>query len=279
MTITTATRADAAASATEVRAAHRATAGLAVTERRVIHSEWIKLRSIRSTWISFAAVAIVGVVFGAIFASAGHRRVSSQVIDPVSLSLAGFNLSRLIVGVLGVLVVSAEYSTGLIRTTLAAVTSRASVLRAKVAVFATTTIVVTGVASFIAFFVGKSLYTGPNPAALGDPGVLRAIIGNVVYCTGVGLLGIALGFLLRSTAGAIGVLFATLLLVPGLASLLPWSWSDNLTQLLPSNAGDAFASVRQQSDLLSPTVGAVVFLAWIAVMLVGAGLVLRRRDA
>jgi ABC-2 type transport system permease protein len=264
----------------DARHERREIAGLEVTERRVMRSEWIKFRSVRSNLIAFSAAAIVAVGFGAIFSSAGSRRGPNEAVDSVSLSLAGLNLSRLIIGVLGVLLVSSEYSSGLIRTTLASVSSRLSVLRAKSVVFATVTLVVAGVAAFAAFFVGQSLYGGVGgSAAISDPGVLRAVVGAAAYCVGVGLLGLGLGFLLRSTAGGIGVLFATLLLIPGLAGLLPWSWSETATKYLPSNAGEAFTSVTRTKDLLSPTVGALVFAAWVIALLVAAGVALQRRDA
>lgn len=273
------TSAPSAPSTPEQRRAEHTANGLAVTERRVIRSEWIKLWSVRSMIIGFGFAAAVAIGFGAIFSSAGSAR-RGELVNPVQLSLAGLNLSRLIIGVLGVLVISAEYSSGLIRTTLATVRSRVAVLRAKVVVFGAATAGVATVAAFTAFFVGQALYTGARgSAAISDPGVLRAVIGAAVYCVGVGLLGLALGFLLRSTAGAIGVLFATLLLIPGLAGLLPWSWSETATKYLPSNAGEAFASLRQASDQLTPWTGLVVFTLWVVAMLAGAGLVLVRRDA
>jgi ABC-2 type transport system permease protein len=258
----------------------RDAAGLAVTEARVLRSEWIKLRSVRSTLISLGAAIVVAVGFGAVFSSAGSGGRHDGIVNPIALSLAGFHLSELIIGVVGVLLVSAEYSTGLIRTTLSAVTSRLSILRAKATVYALTVLAITTAGAFVAFFVGQSLYSGAaGSASITDPGALRVVVGTAVYCTGVGLLGIALGFLLRSTAGAIGVLFATLLLIPGLAGLLPWSWSDTLVKLLPSNAGEAFTSVTQAKDLLTPGVGLAVFAGWIAVLLAGAAFTLQRRDA
>ena len=200
--------------------------------------------------------------------------------DPVSLSLAGFNLAQIVVGVLGVIAAAGEYSTGLIRTTLAAVTTRLPVLWAKVAVVGAVTLVVTGVAALVAFLGGQAIYGGAEvTASLSDPGVLRAVLGTAVYCTGVAVIGVALGFLMRSTAGAIGVLFAGLLVVPGLAGLLPDSWSDPILQVLPSNAGAAFTSVDAASDLLSPTVGLIVFALWPVGLLAAAAVTLRARDA
>lgn len=254
----------------------------AVTQSRVARSEWIKFRSVRSTLITFAAAVIVAVGLGLLFSAlVGNSSQSTRATpDSLSLSLAGFSLAQLIIGVLGVLIVASEYSTGLMRTTLAAVTKRMPVLWAKVGVYATLTFGVMVVAAVATFLGGQALYAGKGATvSLSDGGVLRAVIGAAVYITGVGVMGVALGFIMRSTAAAIGVLFAGLLLIPGLAGLLPGSFGHTLTKLLPSNAGQAFMSIGSHSDLLSPLAGFAVFAVWLAGMLAGAAFLLRRRDA
>ncbi len=260
--------------------AARSHSDLQVTERRVIRSEWIKLRSVLSLRLGFLAAAFIAVVLAGIFASSGDGGGPKAAIDSLSLSLAGLRITQLIIGVLGVVVVSSEYSTGLIRSTLQSVRSRLSVLRAKSVVFATSTFVVVGIAACAAFFVGKATYGGIQPElGLSDPGVVRVLVGTVLYTVGVGLFGVALGFLLRGAAAAIGVLFATLLIVPALAGLLPWSWATSLTEVLPSNAGDAVMTLSPSSTLLSPTSGAIVVALWVVGLLVLAGVALRSRDA
>jgi len=258
----------------------------AVTLPRVMRAEWIKLRSVPSTTIGFLAAAALAIVLGLVFSSVGGNMEGppgggpAESSDPVSLSLAGFSLAQIVVGVLGVLVAAGEYSTGLIRTTFAAVTTRLPVLWAKVAVVGAVTLVVTGVAALVAFVGGQAVYGGADAtASLGDPGVLRAVLGTAVYCTGVALIGVALGFLMRSTASAIGLLFAGLLVVPGLADLLPESLSDAILRILPSNAGEAFTSVNAGSDLLSPAVGLIVFALWVIGLLAAAAVTLRATDA
>jgi ABC-2 type transport system permease protein len=257
----------------------------AVTLPRVMRAEWIKLRSVPSTTIGFLAAAALAILLGLIFSSVGGNvegpgSAPGESSDPVSLSLAGFSLAQIVVGVLGVLVVAGEYSTGLIRTTFAAVTARLPVLWAKVAVVGAVTLVVTGVAALVAFVGGQAVYGGADAtASLGDPGVLRAVLGTAVYCTGVALIGVALGFLMRSTASAIGLLFAGLLVVPGLAGLLPESVSDAVLKVLPSNAGEAFTSVDGGSDLLSPAGGLIVFALWVIGLLAAAAVTLRATDA
>lgn len=260
------------------------TGHLGVTQLRVVKAEWIKLRSVRSTVIGlFAAAAValgLGLLFSSLAGSTDGPRSERASIDPLSLSLAGFNLSQLIIGVLGVSLVTGEYSTGLMRTTFSAVAGRLPVLWAKSIVFGGATLVVMLAAAFAAFFAGQALYNGAEPtAALSDPGVLRAVLGAAAYASGVGLLGVAIGFLLRTSAAGIGVLFAMLLLVPGLTGLLPDSVGDSFTKVLPSNAGEAFMNVGDNANLLSPTAGFLVFLLWVAGLLVVAGVTIKRRDA
>ena len=260
--------------------------GLAVTSRRVLRAEWIKLRSVRSIVIGLAAAVAVVVLFGLIFASVGTGGPGGPpgskgvITSSVSLSLGGFTLAELVVGVLGVLIAASEYSTGLIRTTFAAVTKRVPVLWAKVATFGGVSLLAMTAASLVAFVGGQAVYGGTGvTTTLADPAALRAVLGMAIYTTGVGLLGLSLGFLLRSTASAIGVLLASLLLVPTLVSLLPSTISDNVTKLLPSKAAEAFTSYQPASDLLSSWAGALVFAAWVVGMLAVASALLRRRDA
>jgi ABC-type transport system involved in multi-copper enzyme maturation permease subunit len=262
--------------------------GARVTLGRVVRSEWIKFWSVRSIIVGFIATAVVAVGLGMLFSSVagtadgpgGGPGAPELGIDSVSLSLAGFNIAQLIVGVLGVLVVTSEYATGMIRTTFAAVTRRATVLQAKTIVFGAVSVVVLSIVAVLSFFGGQAVYGGSMPVtSIGDPGVLRAVLGTAVLTAGIGLLGVALGFLLRSTAGAIGVLMALVLVVPTLVGLLPESISDVLTKILPSNAGAAFTSVTPDSSLFSPTVGFVVFAAWVVGLLAAATVVVRRRDA
>ena len=106
------------------------------------------------------------------------------------------------------------------------------------------------------------------------------MLGSGLYLAGIGVLGIAVGALLRNTAGAISVVVATLLIVPGLARLvLPEDWNTTITPYLPSNAGSAFTSVTGSDTLLGPVGGAAVFVGWLVVLLVGAAVMIRRRDA
>lgn len=262
-----------------------ATTSVAVTQRAVNRAEWIKFRSVRSNVIALVAAAIVLVVFGTLFASlAGSDEAlppnAAASDDSLSLSFGGMNLSQLVLGVLGAIFVAGEYATGSIRTMFAAVADRTSVLRAKAVVLGVTTWLAMTIASFVVFFTGQATYAGDGLTySLGDDGVLRALLGGGVYGTGIVLMGLALGFLLRSTAAAIGTLVGTLMIAPGLVSLLPDSIGESVGKYLPSNAGQALVNVASSDTLLSPGVGAAVFVAWTVGLLGLAGLGLRRRDA
>ncbi|MEU6199748.1 ABC transporter permease [Streptomyces sp. NPDC047061] len=257
-----------------------------VTGRRVLSSEWAKLWSLRSTWITLGLGLLFLVAFGVIAAShyksglnSGHQDRDFATATAVSLSLFGTNFAQLALGVLGVLVTAGEYSTGMIRSTLAAVPRRLPVLWSKAAVFGLVALAVGTLGAFVAFLVGSGIVSG-TPAAMGlsHAGVLRSLLGAGLYLGLVGVIGVALGALLRSVAGGISVLVASLMLIPGLISLLPSSWQDNISPYLPSNAGEAVFALTHDSTTLSPGAGLLVFLGWTALALAGAAYRLLRSD-
>ncbi|MEW1773691.1 ABC transporter permease [Streptomyces sp. NPDC086777] len=257
-----------------------------VTGRRVLASEWAKLWSLRSTWITLGLGLLFLVAFGLIAANHYRSGVGSPHQDrdfatatAVSLSLFGTNFAQLALGVLGVLVTAGEYSTGMIRSTLAAVPRRLPVLWSKAAVFGVVALMVATIGAFVAFGFGSGIVSG-TPAAMGftHPGVVRSLLGAGLYLGLVGVIGTALGALLRSVAGGISVLVASLMLVPGLISLLPSSWQDDISPYLPSNAGEAMFALTHDSTTLSPTAGLLVFLGWTVLALAGAAYRLVRSD-
>lgn len=262
---------------------------IGVTWRGVLRSEWVKFRSVRSNLITLFSAAAVLVVVGLIFSgivggvlSANQADVSQQANDPTTVALSGTMIAQLIIGVLGVLVITSEYSTGLIRSTLAAVPSRVPVLVSKAIIVTAVTFPVMLVASFVAFLAGQALIGSGDlaTASLGDPGVLRAVVGTAGYLTGIALMGVAVGTLVRSTAGSISTLFGVVFLLPGLGSvLLPASWQSHVLELLPSQAGGAFTSVTASADVLSPGNGLIVFLLWVLVPLGLAAVAIKRRSA
>jgi ABC-2 type transport system permease protein len=252
----------------------------------LVRSEWTKVRSVRSTyWTLFvASIAMVGLsaILCAVYVgryssiSAGDR----AAFNPTSFSLNGLMLAQLAVAVLGVLTITAEYSTGMIRATFAAVPQRRSVLAAKAAVLAAATAVAGLVSSFAAFFVGQAILSSKHiQAHIGDPHVLRAVIGAGLYIPVLALLALGIGALIRRSAGAIAAIFGLIFVLPGLVLALPSSWSNAISKYLPSNAGEAiFRTIRDRSTL-SPWVGFALFCGYAAAALVAAGVVLDRRDA
>jgi ABC-type transport system involved in multi-copper enzyme maturation permease subunit len=258
----------------------------------VVRSEFTKLRSVRSTyWTLFAAVFFtVGLgLLGAFIVPAhlqGHDRFT---FNATRLSLSGINLAQIAIGVLGVLVITSEYGTGMIRATLSAVPQRRLMLAAKGVVFATTALVVGLVASFVAFFVTQAVLSGQHPAAfagrqlqasLSDPGVFRAVAGAGLYLAVLGLLGLGLGAIIRASAGAISALFGLLFVLPIFsAAALPQSWQDTINPYLPFSAGTDIFNLRPSATDLAPWAGFGVFCLYAAVALGVACIVINRRDA
>ncbi|MFD5778801.1 ABC transporter permease [Streptomyces sp. NPDC126933] len=259
-----------------------------VTGRRVVRSEWAKLWSLRSTWITLGLALLFLVAFGIIAAAQYESRISSgQRMDAdfatstaVSLSLFGTNFAQLALGVLGVLVTAGEYSTGMVRSTLAAVPRRLPVLWSKSAVFGLVALVIGTVGAFATFLFASGIVSGTSAAmTFSDAGVVRSLLGAGLYLGLVGVLGVALGALLRSVAAGISVLVGALMLVPGLISLLPTTWQDNISPYLPSNAGGSMFALHHDATTLSPAAGLVVLLGWVVLALAGAAYRLVRTDA
>jgi ABC-type transport system involved in multi-copper enzyme maturation permease subunit len=179
-----------------------------------------------------------------------------------------------------VLVISSEYTTGQIRASLGAVPQRRIMLAAKVIVFAVVTFVVGLIACLSAFAIGQSIFTAKNAGvSLGDPGVLRAVIGGALYLAVLGVLGIGLGAILRRTAGAIATLVGLLLVLPILVNFLPSPWNDDVGKYLPAQAGGAIFQVVRDGNNLGPWAGFAVFCGYAAAALLLGGFLLHRRDA
>ena len=256
-----------------------------VSQARVTRSEWTKLRTQPATaWALLSGVVLI-VGFGVLYCLVRvtrppHGATAVSSFDPTAISLAGINLAQLAFGVLGVLLISSEYATGLIRASFAAVPRRLPVLRGKAAVFALATFALSVPAAFAAFAVGQSILSRQHlGTTLGQPGVARAVLGSALYLTLVGLLGLGLGALLRSTAGAIAALFGVLFAVPLVAAFLPGSWSDDVSKYLPAQAGLAVTAVRPDPSSLAPWAGLGVLCLYTAVVLALAALRMRHRDA
>jgi ABC-2 type transport system permease protein len=255
-----------------------------VTPLRVLNSEWVKMRSLRSTALTLLAAVVTMVAAGWVFGWAANRQWTTMRPDQlaafsaIDTTLAGYNLAQLAVGVLGVLLVTGEYATGMVRATLGAVPRRLPVLWAKATLYAAVTFALM-LAAGTAAFLGGQQFLGAHGTDLSATGAVRALVGVAGYLTLIGVFAVALGFLIRSTAGGIATLFGLLLVLPGLGLLLPASWQDHLLPYLPSNAGASFISTQATDGSLSPSVGLLVLLGWVAGALAGAAVILRRRDA
>lgn len=262
------------------------TAALKVTPARVVQSEWTKLRTLRSTLFSLLAAVLFLIGFAVLVPAliATHwpppDAHDAATFEPVGATLVGAIFAQLALGVLGVLVVTGEYSTGMIRASLTAVPKRLPMLWAKAAVFTGVTLLLMLLATLLSFFIGQAILSSEGiEASIGDPGVGRAVVGYALYLTGVGLLGVGLGALLRNTAGAISSLFGLLFVAPIVVHFLPAGWNDAISKYLPSNAGQVISHVRTDNDGLGPWTGLLVFFLYSVVALALAGVALVRRDA
>jgi hypothetical protein len=257
-----------------------------VTQLRVAVSEWTKLRSLRSTlWSLFAAILLtilLPVLFAAITSShwgsmSAHERADRH---PLDIALAGVNLSQLAIAVLGALVITGEYSTGMIRASFAAVPKRLPVLWAKTAVFGLVTLLLMVGPVLIAFFASQAILSRHHilQVSFSHPGVARSVIGGAVYLMLVGIFALGIGAIVRNTAGAIATFAGIFFVIPPLMNILPSSWNDAISKYLPSEAGRQLFSLTHDANSLSPAAGGLLFVGYCALTLAIAAVLLVRRD-
>jgi ABC-2 type transport system permease protein len=253
-----------------------------VTQVRVIWSEWTKLSALRSTWYCTLISVILLVGVGALAAGGTPYRVSAghPAATAVSVSLYGILLAQLVLGVLGVLVFSGEYGTGMIRATMAVVPSRLPVLWAKLLVLAGLVLPVTLLAALAEFFVATAIQSarGGSAISLTDPGVLRTVIGASLYLTVAAVIGLALGALLRKTAVGVSVFAGLFLVAPLIVAQLPHSVA-RIAPYLPSSAGGSLWGQPLATHPLGPWAGFAVLCGYAVVLIGLAAWRLRRRDA
>jgi ABC-2 type transport system permease protein len=249
----------------------------------VLRSEWTKLRSVRSTyWTMFFAVAVtIGVaVIVCVKWAQDIRHSPGTTIDATTISLNGIFLAQVAVGTLGVMVISSEYGTGMIRATFGAVPQRRAVLAAKGLVFGVVTLVLGELLSFAAFGIGQAILSGAHAGvSLGQPEVLRAVVGGGLYLAAVGLLGFGIGALVRHTAGALSAFFGILFALTALADLLPTSWRNDVMPYMPANAGTQIFAVQRVHDALAPWTGLGVLCLYAVAAITAATVLVTRRDA
>lgn len=255
---------------------------LEFSQLRVLRSEWTKFYSLRSTVYTLLVAVLLtlglGVLLSAVSSPGGESfGPNDAVFDPITVSLNGITFSQLAFGVLGVLLTASEYSTGMIRSSLTTVPKRLPVLWGKLAVFAGIALVV-GLATTFASFVLGQVLLGDDGVSLSADGALRSVVGAALYLSVVGMIGVALGALLRNTAAGISTFVAIFFVMPPLSLLLPDDLS-GFVKYLPSNAGGALYGGAGAADGLAPWTGFAVVCGYAVIMIAAAAYWLRRRDA
>jgi len=257
-----------------------------------VRSELTKIRSVRSTYWSLIALVVVTIGIGALFAfgkaqnfsqmppfAQAHAR-AQDISQATAQSLFGLILGQLVIAVLGALTITSEYSTGMMRTSLTVMPRRGVSLAAKAVVFGTIALVVGLITSFVSYFVGQAILSTQHiNSSIGQPGVLRAVIGGGLFLAVCGLLSFGLGAILRHTAGAITASIGLLFVLFILSGFLPYNWAVHIDKWIPFNAGGAIWENQSGTAMFSPWAGFAVFCGYAAIALVAGLLLFRKRDA
>ncbi len=258
-----------------------------VTQARVVLSEWTKFVSLRSTLWSLGVGVLLTIAFPIVFAAVtgshwSHMSASDRAgRHPLDIALAGVNVAQLAIAVLGVLVITGEYSTGMIRSTLIAVPKRLPVLWAKLAVHAVVSFVLLVPSVLIGFFASQAILSRHHilQISFGATGVARSLLGGAVYVMLVGIFALGIGAIVRSTAGGIATFAGIFFVIPPLMNILPASWNDAISKYLPSEAGRQLFSLQQGAHSLSPLWGGLLLLGYCAAAIAAAAVLFVRRDA
>src|SRR3954447_9289405 len=255
-----------------------------VTQWGVFRSEWTKLRSVRSTAWSLAAVFVFTIALADLTAAVvsnhwPHMQAQDRAdFHPLDVAQVGVQLAQLAIGVLGVLLITAEYSTGMIRASMSAVPRRLPVLAGKAFVYALVTFALLAQASLVAFLTSQAILSGRHiDTTLSAPGVPRAVVGAAMYLTVIGLFGLGLGAIVRNSAGGIAAFAGIMFVLPPLMNVLPSSWNAAASPYLPLQAGERIMALHRGNQL-APWTGFGVLCAYAAVSLAIAAVLLRRRD-
>jgi len=257
-----------------------------VTQARVAVSEWTKLRSLRSTRWSLLAAVLLAIGLPVLFAfvtsshwgsMSPHDRADRH---PLDIALAGVNVSQLAIAVLGVLVITGEYSTGMIRASFSAVPKRLPVLWAKTFVFAVVTFLLMVPSVLAAFFSSQAILSRHDilQISFSHPGVARSVLGGAVYLVLVGIFALGIGAIVRNTAGGIATFAGIFFVIPPLMNVLPASWNHAASKYLPLESGTQLFSLTHDSSSLSPLGGGLVFAAYCTFVIALAAVLLVRRD-
>ncbi|MEV0451669.1 ABC transporter permease [Streptomyces sp. NPDC050600] len=250
-----------------------------LTPLRVLHAEWHKLWTVRSTWATLLAAVVlvlgVGILMGATYTSGG----GDSDVDTVLLTLYGSQLSAIALAVLGILLTAGEYATGLVRATLTAVPRRLPVLWAKAAVFTATVFTVSLATALLTFEVAQVFLDDTDQAAsLTDDGVLGALAGNAAGVTLLGLVALGLGAALRSVPGALGAFIGGVMVLPEVIGMLPYGWVETAVRYFPTQAAGALGTATPLPGAATPGAALLALLLWAGAALAVPALSLRRRD-
>lgn len=253
----------------------------------LVRSEWTKIRTVRSTMWTIGVTIVLGIGIGALVCALTRSHWSSQNIgqrvsfDAPATSLIGLLFAQFAIGILGVLVISAEYSTGTIRATFSAAPNRSRVFAAKIVVFGVLSFIVAELTSFVAFFLGQFLLSSPaTHATLSSPGAFRAVFGGGLFVCVLGLAAMGLGTIIRHTAGAISAFVAILLVLPIITAALPNQLSQDIRKFMPDRIGvDVLTTKGQDFGAFSPWVGLLILCIYAVVLLVIGASMLEKRDA
>ena len=253
---------------------------LAIRALDLLASEWTKFRSVRSTYWSLlvavvtpvAVSVVVAVAFAHVPASAGPPP------DPLLPEVISLEYALIAVAVMGVLAFSAEYSTGLIRTTFTAAPRRRAVLAAKAAVLGAVTLAAGQLVAFTSFFLVQAVLAGHHQGvSLSRPGVPGAVLAAGLLLCVCALLGLALGSIIRHTAGGIAATIAVIV-VPAILGLLPAPWNGRIGRFTLLAAAHQVTALHPAVNLFSPGLSLLVMLAWPGVALAAAAVLITRRD-
>ena len=254
-----------------------------VTFAGALRSEFTKIRSVRSTYWTLLAMFVVVVGFGALASWGATHGPRGPYFDPTRQSLAGLYIGQLIIGVLGVLVISSEYSTGMIRTTLTTNPHRGMMIAAKGVVFTVVALVTSLATAFVAFFLGQALMSSHHiSTTIGSPNVLRAVIGGALFLTACGILAFGLGLLLRHSAAGIAAMVSLLFVVTILINFLPQSWQNHVDKWVPALAGGQLWMTMPQpgnTPMFAPWTSFAVLCGYAAIAVAAGAILFRRRDA
>jgi ABC-2 type transport system permease protein len=252
----------------------------------LLKSEWTKLRTVRSTMWTLGVTVVLGIGLSALATAETRPHWSTMgpidriTFDATRTSLIGIFFGQFSIGILGALVMSAEYGTGTIRATFAAAPRRPLVLAAKATVFGVVALVVSEVVAFIAYFLGQALLSAPaTHTTLSSPGALRAVVGSGLYLCVLGLFSLGLAAIIRHSAGAISAFIGILLVLPLIVSALPSSIGNNVEKFLPAHIGQSLVSLTTGPKSFAPWPGFLLMCGYAAAALIIGGVLLVRRDA